>query len=525
MAALEANAAEIGRGPGDRFTAMSMTTLQGGAGRSSAWTTMRYARTYRGLPVLGGEVVVSLRPDRTTQLVSSYLHRAITMGTAPKLTAAAASRRARERVPGAGRTTSAPRLVVDAYHAEPRLAWEVVVAGHRRAGIPSRVHLTVDALTGATITRYDEVKAAGTGDSFFHGTVRMNTAPGESGFELRDEDRRFKVGDDNNRQDPAAPFGDLFLDEDNRWGDGSQDDRATAGVDAFFVGQKTADYLTEVLGRPGLPCGQDDTPLSAHLGEDVFDAFWTGCQGGAHFGDGGAQTRNKPMVAFDVVAHEIGHGVAEPTLGNATLQSAGLHEATGDVLGSSVECWVNEQTPMPKDPCDYRVGSGLGFVIRAMNKPSSVDGHPDCFSDKIDQLQDEHEVAGVGNHFYYLLAFGTSPGDDLPDSPTCNDTRLTGIGRDEATKIWFGAIDLAQGEETYASFRGKTLAAAERLYGRASVQYEAVQAAWAAVNVDSGDDRGAGNPDGPGGSDQPGGSREPGGSDHPDYPGDAGADD
>ena len=51
-----------------------------------------------------------------------------------------------------------------------------------------------------------------------------------------------------------------------------------------------------------------------------------------------------------------------------------------------------------------------------------------------------HAAAGPGNHWFYLLAEGTNPGDGQPSSPTCNSTTVTGIGIQKAGKIFYNAM-------------------------------------------------------------------------------------
>ena len=54
-----------------------------------------------------------------------------------------------------------------------------------------------------------------------------------------------------------------------------------------------------------------------------------------------------------------------------------------------------------------------------------------------------HYSSGVGNHFFYLLAEGSGAktiGGVAHNSPTCNGSTVTGIGRDAAAKIWFRAL-------------------------------------------------------------------------------------
>jgi zinc metalloprotease ZmpA len=70
-------------------------------------------------------------------------------------------------------------------------------------------------------------------------------------------------------------------------------------------------------------------------------------------------------------------------------------------------------------------------------------------------------------------------------SPTCNGApAVTGIGHDAAAKIWYRALTVYMTSSTdYHGARTASLNAARDLYGAGSTQYNAVNAAWAGVNV------------------------------------------
>ena len=98
-----------------------------------------------------------------------------------------------------------------------------------------------------------------------------------------------------------------------------------------------------------------------------------------------------------------------------------------------------------------------------------------------------HYSSGIGNHFFYLLAEGSGPrtiGGVAHDSPTCNGSTVTGIGRDAAQQIWYRALTVYMTSSTsYSGARTATLDAAKDLYGAGSTQYATVAAAWRAVSV------------------------------------------
>jgi Zn-dependent metalloprotease len=85
------------------------------------------------------------------------------------------------------------------------------------------------------------------------------------------------------------------------------------------------------------------------------------------------------------------------------------------------------------------------------------------------------------------LAEGTTDktyGGVLHHSPTCNGSSLAGIGRQKAEKIWYLALTGYMTSSTnFKGARTATLSAAADLYGNGSPEWNAVNAAWAAVAV------------------------------------------
>src|SRR6202012_3349129 len=78
-------------------------------------------------------------------------------------------------------------LVVDAQAATPTLAYESIVNGHKGA-LPSRLHVLVDARTGAVLSTRDDV-VDGTGTGWIYGPVTFNTSGSGSSFSMTDTTR------------------------------------------------------------------------------------------------------------------------------------------------------------------------------------------------------------------------------------------------------------------------------------------------------------------------------------------------
>ena len=99
-----------------------------------------------------------------------------------------------------------------------------------------------------------------------------------------------------------------------------------------------------------------------------------------------------------------------------------------------------------------------------------------------------HYSSGVGNHFFYLLSEGSGAktiNGVSYNSPTCNGRTVTGIGRDKAAAIWYRALTTYLTSTTnYAGARARhALAPPRTCTAPAAREYNAIAAAWSAVNV------------------------------------------
>lgn len=86
------------------------------------------------------------------------------------------------------------------------------------------------------------------------------------------------------------------------------------------------------------------------------------------------------------------------------------------------------------------------------------------------------------NHWFYLLAEGTNPGNGKPNSPTCNNSTLTGIGHKEAGKLFYNTMLAKTSGMSYPKWRVATLAAAKNLDASCALHGK-VKAAWDAVSL------------------------------------------
>lgn len=508
LAALAANAGELGFGSGGaaglgRQDAVSVTDVIVEADGASH---MRFARTFAGLPVLGGDFVVHRTAAGAWRAPSATLHAPLSLDLTPVVTATTATAAAL-----AGATTisgvlpaGVPALVIDAFSAAPTLAWDVLTTGTQADGTPSLLHSYVDAVTGAVRFTDDEIETVdGTGNSLYLGKVKLSTVLGADNYELRDLTRGSNyTADAENLTDDCLPIllqlctstapATLFTDVDNTWGSASLDDRQTTAVDAHYGSALTWDYFLQTHKRRGIANDGVGVYSRVHYGTAYANAFWNDKCRCMTYGDG---DRDKigPLVSLDISGHEISHGLTSHTaqlFGSG--ESGGLSEATSDIFGTMIEFFANNK----KDVGDYLIGempqqqahdeSGAPAAIRYMYRPSLDRSSPDCFSRTVANLG-VHESAGVANHFFYLLAEGSKAkkinGFDYR-SPTCNDDPVKGIGRDAAAQVWYRALTMYFTSATdYSAARVATLRAAEDVFGAKGPQIASVIAAWDAVSV------------------------------------------
>jgi len=226
---------------------------------SDGTTHVRADRTFRGLPVVGGDVVIDrARDGRVTGVHGTFvspLNLDITPGIATataKTRGVAAARSAPHAEKLATVTPQGASLVVLVGDvASPTLAYEVRTTGMRKDQTPSRIKAYVDADTGAPLGADEQIKN-GTGRGIFVGTVPLTTATGTSGYELRNPSTGNYTTDlQQNTFNPdttSGPAGTLFTDADDVWGTGSQSDRQSAAVDAQYGADATFWVLQERHG-------------------------------------------------------------------------------------------------------------------------------------------------------------------------------------------------------------------------------------------------------------------------------------
>ncbi|MER7170592.1 M4 family metallopeptidase [Streptomyces mesophilus] len=451
-------------------------------------THTRYERTYDGLPVLGGDLVVAAKSGETEAVTKASNAKLTGVDTTAEVAASAAEEQAVDaaQAEGSKKTAAerAPRKVIWMAKGSPTLAYETVVGGLQHDGTPNELHVVTDAASGEKLYEWQAVQNEGTGNTQYGGQVPLGTSQSGSNYTLNDAARGSHKTYNLNRG--TSGTGTLFSGPDDVWGDGTPQNLETAGADAHYGAALTWDYYKNVHGRSGIRGDGVAAYSRVHYGNAYVNAFWQDSCFCMTYGDGTANA--KPLTSIDVAAHEMTHGVTSNTAGLVySGESGGLNEATSDIMAAAVEFNANNAT----DKGDYLVGEkidirGNGTPLRYMDKPSKDGSSKDAWYSGIGSI-DVHYSSGPANHFFYLLSEGSGAktvNGVSYDSPTSDGLPVTGIGREKAALIWYKALTTKFGSNTnYAGARTGTLAVAGELYGTSSAEYKAVQDAWAGVNV------------------------------------------
>ncbi len=436
---------------------------------------VRYERTYAGLPVVGGDLVVHQAADGTPRTTDWASPADISLGSTTPTVPASQVRGSRARV------------VVYAVGEAPVLAWESTVRGTEKDGTPIRDLVYTDAASGHQLGVYPQVQTdTGTGSSLYSGTVAVTTTKSGASWTLTDGSRGGHKTYDATGITSESDYtpGALFTDADNVWGNGATSSKQSAAVDAHYGAALTWDFYKNTFARTGIRNDGVAAFSRVHFGNSYENAFWDDSCFCMTYGDGGASL--KALVSIDVAGHEMSHGVTAATDGLVyTGDAGGLNEATSDVMGTMVEFSANNAS----DPGDYYIGEKImkdGTYLRRMDNPSADGASVNCWSTTTKNL-DPHYSSGVGNHLFYLLSEGTGSKTigGLPHSGTsCNGATLTGIGRSAAAAEWYRAMTTYwTSTTTYPQAANGMVKAAKDLYGTTSSQCIATVAAWKGVSV------------------------------------------
>jgi Zn-dependent metalloprotease len=422
-----------------------------------------FTRTYRGLPVVGGDFVVVTDSDgRILNTSVAQTHKVSLKSLNPSVSKSQATSAARQQVPHVTKSTPAS-LVVWQHGSQSRLAWQSMVTGHRGA-MPDIKSVLVDARNGRVLQARERVME-GSANTKWEGSVTIPTTLSGSTYSMKDSNAPTLVCQD-------AATNTTFSKTTDTWGNGNETSRETDCADSFYSAEQERQMLSAWDGRSGMDGSGGWVPIRVGLAD--VNAYYDGTQVQV----GHTLSTGEWIGEIDVVAHEFGHGVDDHTPGG--ISGGNTQEFVADTFGAATEWYANNPTDTP----DFTVGERVNLVgsgpIRYMYNPSLA-GDDNCYSSSI-PTEEVHAAAGPGNHWFYLLAEGSSPTNGQPTSPTCNSSSVTGVGIQNAEKIMYNAMLMKTSSSSYLKYRTWTLTAAKNLDSTCAL-FNATKAAWNAVSV------------------------------------------
>ncbi len=227
-----------------------------------------YDRTYKGLPVFGGDfVVMTDAAGHITGTSVAQTKRIGALSTTPALTPAAAKRSAMTTVDKVTRIGEP----VEAVYAlgTPALAWKVRVNGLHADGDREIKDVYVDARTGKVLGEDIAVHfASGSGTGFFNGPNPLTittTQVSSTSYSMKNPD----IPGLDCRDDAT---GSVYTGADNSWGDGTAGSKETGCVDALYDLQTEDRMIGDWLGGNGFDTQGNGWQI--RVGKDEVNAFY-----------------------------------------------------------------------------------------------------------------------------------------------------------------------------------------------------------------------------------------------------------
>ncbi len=494
-------------------------------------TNVRLNRMYDGVAVFGAQVVSHLGKDgEVADVTASPLPARMPVSTKPTIGEAAALEKALKEFGAKPTRPAGARLVLIA---DDGGAWHLahqIVLFAIKDGVPSKMNYFVDAHDGKMLPLgFDElggyvdddmIEAArrglsrgpsigtptapqpeapaiadGTGNSTYSGVVPLATTKGDDGkFVMRDpSSAKTETRDAMNGDGGLEQSNKVFTDDNNKWGETTDDARQRSGIDAHYAAVQFLGLLKTLFDRDSIDGKGQALISNVHVRTNFVNAYWDGDT--MNYGDGDGKVAG-PMVDRDVGGHEITHGLTQHTCALVYRgESGALNEAGSDIIGSAGLSWFMRGMKDQGIESDWLLGEHSftpgkdGDAWRYMDNPTrdkatrgntnySRDNYKDIYKGGADN-GGVHINSGIANNFFFLLAAG---GENF----TSKQKVEQGIGMEKALRIYYRAHTVYFTPTTdFAQARVAWEKAATDLYGADSAELKTVRAAAEAVGIEA----------------------------------------
>ncbi len=269
-------------------------------------------------------------------------------------------------------------------------------------------------------------------------------------------------------------------------GEGDPPTNDIAVDEAYDGAGATYDLFQEVYGRNSIDDRGMVIESTVHYRLGYDNAFWNGRQ--MIYGDGDEDLPedqrlfNRFTISPDVIAHELTHGITQFEAGLLYRDQPGaLNESISDVFGALCNQYKLQETA---EESDWLIGKGLftenvnGQAIRSMKEPGTAyndpvigkDIQPGHMRDFVKTIEDSggvHINSGIPNHAFYVVSI-----------------EIGGYAWEKAGRIWYVALtDKLSGDSDFQDAANLTYETAGELYGKNSLEQQAVLTGWAEVGI------------------------------------------
>lgn len=260
----------------------------------------------------------------------------------------------------------------------------------------------------------------------------------------------------------------------------------TAVDEAYDGAGSTYDYYKTIHNRNSIDGRGMPLISTVHFGKGYDNAFWNGKQ--MVYGDGdedlpeAQRLFNRFTASIDIIAHELTHGVTQYESQLVYFEQPGaLNEALSDIFGSLVKQYLLKQTA---DEADWIIGAELftsnvnGVGIRSMKAPGTAYNDPVLGKDPQPAHMDDyrnvsydnggvHINSGIPNHAFYVMS-----------------REIGGFAWEKAGQIWYVAQrDQLDSKANFQTAANITYQVAGNLYGKNSLEQQAVRTGWSEVGI------------------------------------------
>ena len=377
--------------------ATSNTLVQKNQTQSENQTITRYQQMYKGIPVVGAEVMVSKTQVNGQLIEDIQINTQPTINVQKAIEIAKSSYLYESNQPVIEKVVSELQIrIMD--KTTPQLVYLISFKSIGKTGKPAWPFFIIDAQTGVITKQWNNIKNyldSGPGGNekvkeYWYG---LDGLPGlnvtKTGPVCTMDTSAVKLVRVNAIWDWYGNITTPF-----EYACGNNIEEYTNGAyspsnDAYYFGHTVVDMYKDWYGINALqtPNGMPmKLIMRVHFGEQYDNAFWDGES--MSFGDG---QDFYPLVSLDIVGHEVTHGFTEQ---HANLEyhdeSGALNESVSDMAGIASRAYLLEKNPalynktnLKSNTITWGIGETIirdayGIALRFMDLPSSDGDSAEC---------------------------------------------------------------------------------------------------------------------------------------------------